>query len=78
MSIKVENNNGILSVVIPPEYKEPNWLGYMYMNRYTTREDGSIVIPCQWEYARAFCEGQAEVKDVDGEWYPIDKTGKRL
>ena len=47
MSIKVENNNGVLSVVIPSEYKEPSWLGYMYMNRYTTREDGSIVIPCR-------------------------------
>lgn len=41
-------------------------------------KSGSIVIPCQWEYARPFCEGQAEVKDVDGEWYPIDKAGKRL
>lgn len=47
MSIKVENINGVLSVVIPPEYKEPSWLSYMYNNRYTIRIDGSIVIPCR-------------------------------
>ena len=47
MSIKVENYNGILSVVIPPEYKEPYWLDFMYKHKYTKKEDGSIIIPCR-------------------------------
>lgn len=45
MSIKVENNNGVLSVVIPSEYKEPYWLDFMYKGKYMKKEDGSIVIP---------------------------------
>lgn len=47
MTIKVENYNGVLSVVIPPEYKEPYWLDFMYKGKYTKKEDGSIIIPCR-------------------------------
>lgn len=47
MSIKAENYNGVLSVVIPSEYKEPYWLDFMYKNKYIKKEDGSIIIPCR-------------------------------
>lgn len=47
MSIKVENYNGVLSVILPPEYKEPYWLDFMYKNKYTKNSDGSIIIPCR-------------------------------
>ena len=47
MTIKAENYNGVLSVVIPPEYKEPYWLNFMYKGKYTKKEDGSIIIPCR-------------------------------
>ena len=47
MSIKAENYNGVLSVILPPEYKEPYWLDFMYKNKYTKKEDGSIIIPCR-------------------------------
>ena len=47
MSIKVENYNGVLSVILPPEYKEPYWLDFMYKDKYTKKEDGTIIIPCR-------------------------------
>ena len=37
---------------------------------------GKLVIPCQWKDAFPFFEGLAEVKDANGKWHKIDKTGK--
>ena len=34
MGIKVETINGKLCVVIPPEYKEPQWVDSMYKNKF--------------------------------------------
>lgn len=37
--------------------------------------NGNIVIPCTWEYAKPFKDGKAMVKDSNGKWCHIDKTG---
>ncbi len=34
-----------------------------------------MVISCQWETARSFHEGLAAVKEVNGKWGYIDKSG---
>lgn len=45
--IKVKKINDKLCVVLPPEYKEPYWLDFMYKDKYTKMDDGSIIIPCR-------------------------------
>ena len=45
--IKVKKINDKLCVVLPPEYKEPYWLDFMYKEKYTKMDDGSIIIPCR-------------------------------
>ena len=46
MSLNVVRVNGKISVVIPSEYKEPDWLDRYYKD-YTKNDDGSITIPCR-------------------------------
>ena len=38
-------------------------------------KSGQIVIPCTWNLANSFNEGQAHVKDTNGNWVYIDHTG---
>jgi len=45
--IKVKKINDKLCVVLTPEYKEPYWLDFMYKEKYTKMDDGSIIIPCR-------------------------------
>ena len=41
-----------------------------------TDETGKVVIPCQWKDAESFSEGLARVKDANGKWHKIEKTGR--
>lgn len=45
--IKVELRDNKPVVVIPKEYKEPFWLGYMYINNWSKDDDGNIIFPCR-------------------------------
>ena len=37
--------------------------------------NGDVIIPCIWTEADNFSDGHARVKDEDGNWYTIDKSG---
>ena len=45
MGIKVETINGKLCVVIPPEYKEPQWVDSMYKNTVVRDDTKGMIIP---------------------------------
>ena len=36
---------------------------------------GKLVIPCKWDYANPFKNGQAQVFDDENNMYTVDKSG---